>query len=501
MEFCRRWGIADRVTEAGFPQDYKLNMVYCTSLAGHLLERDDYPSQGDKETPPSSTEKRQWCPQLLFDPMLARAVAEYKRVTMRYLCRLDSFEQTTDEVLAHIVDARTGERNTIRARYMVACDGAGSFVRETAGIGQSGRVLGYSINIFFRSPDLLRSHDKGEAERYLFVNTEGTWGNITVVDGRESWRLTVIGSSDKMDLTQFDAAGRVRRAIGRDDVKFELIAVKPWRRSEMMADQFRAGRIFLTGDAAHTMSPTGGFGMNTGVIDAVNLGWKLQAMLDGWGGDALLDSYETEQRQVVERNARASTHNFDLWVGVKEMCAQVMDDTPEGERARRAVGTRLKESLRSEWECLGVMLGHRYEASPICVPDGTPPVPDPVSDYIPTARPGSRAPHAWLADGRSTLDLFGRGFVLLRLDKTPVDASSLVAAAASQRVPLDVVDVDDPEISALYARRLLLVRPDGHVAWRGDALPPDANWLISVVRGASAQADTAEYRHAQAAED
>jgi 2-polyprenyl-6-methoxyphenol hydroxylase-like FAD-dependent oxidoreductase len=486
MEFCRRWGIADRVIHAGFPQDYKLNMVYCTSLAGHLLERDDYPSQRDKETPPSSTEKRTWCPQLLFDPLLAQVVSEYDCVTMRYHCRLENFEQDADKVVAYTVDARTGAQTAIRARYMVACDGAGSFVRETAGIAQSGRVLGYSINIFFRSPDLLRSHDKGEAERYLFISTEGTWGNITVVDGKESWRLTVIGSSDKMDLSQFDAEARVRRAIGRDDVRFELIAVKPWRRSELMADRFRTGRIFLAGDAAHTMSPTGGFGMNTGIIDAVNLGWKLQAMLDGWGGETLLDSYETEQRPVVERNARASTHNFDLWVGVKERCARVMDDTQEGERARRAVGTTLKESLRSEWECLGVMLGHRYEASPICVPDGTPPPPDPASEYIPTARPGSRAPHAWLADGRSTLDLFGRGFVLLRFGKDPANAASLLTAADAQRVPLEAVDIDDPQTNALYARRLVLVRPDGHVAWREDAAPQDADRLIRVVRGAVA---------------
>lgn len=486
MEFCRRWGIAERVKQAGFPQGYKLNMVYCTSLAGHLLERDDFPSQRDQKTPLSSPEKRQWCPQLLFDPLLARVVAEHDSVTMRYRCKLESFEQSADEVFAYTIDLGTGERRTIRACYMVACDGSASFVREAAGIQQTGRVLGYSINIFFRSPELLRAHDKGEAERYLFIGTEGTWGNITVVDGKESWRLTVIGSSDKMDLSQFDARAQVRRAIGRDDIPFELIAVKPWRRSELMANQFRLGRIFLAGDAAHTMSPTGGFGMNTGVIDAVNLGWKLQAMLDGWGGDALLDSYDIEQRPVVDRNARASTHNFDLWVGVREMCRHVLDETPAGERARQAVGTRLKESLKSEWECLGVMLGYRYEASPICVPDGSPPTPDPVSEYIPTARPGSRAPHAWLGDGRAILDLYGRGFVLLRLGEVPADADSLVAAARAQRVPLEVVDIDDPEIHALYVSRLVLVRPDGHVAWRGNAVPRDVNHLIDVVRGAAA---------------
>ena len=469
---------------AGFPPDYKLDMVYCTSLAGYLLERDPYPSMRDKPTPPESPEKRTWCPQPMFDPMMARAAAELGDVSMQYHCRLDRFEQTADEVVAHIVDEQTGTRRTIRARYMVACDGAASFVRGAAGIEQDGTFLGYSINIFFRCPDLLRGHDKGQAERYLFVGPTGTWGNITVVDGHATWRLTVIGGAEKFDLDTFDPVAHVRRAIGRDDVAFELIAVKPWRRSQLMARTFRQGRILLAGDAAHTMSPTGGFGMNTGCIDAVNLGWKLQAVLDGWGGDALLDSYEAEQRPVVDRNALASTNNYDLWVGLKSMCAHVLEDSEAGAQARRDVGRLLKESLRSEWECLGVMLGYRYEDSPICIADGSPPPPDPVSEYHPTARPGSRAPHAWLPDGRSTLDLFGRGFVLLCFGGSHDDAQRLVLEADRQRVPLEVVEIAAPEIAALYERAFVLVRPDGHVAWRGDAVPSDAASIIRRVRGA-----------------
>jgi 2-polyprenyl-6-methoxyphenol hydroxylase-like FAD-dependent oxidoreductase len=482
MEFCRRWGIAERVAKAGFPQDYKLDMVYCTSLAGYLLERDEYPAQRDRKPPPSSREARTWCPQLQFDPMLARAAEEQRSVTMRYLCRLDSFEQTPEHVVAHVTDMQSGAAQTIRAKYMVACDGAASFVRDAAGIEQDGDVLGYSVNIFFRAPGLLRAHDKGQAERYLFIGPEGTWGNITVVDGSDRWRLTVIGGGEKFDLAAFDPAAKVRRAIGRDDVKFDLIAVTPWRRSQMMARQFRKGRVLLAGDAAHTMSPTGGFGMNTGCIDAVNLGWKLEAMLDGWGGEALLDSYEAEQRPVVHRNALASTRNYDMWVGVRALCGPVLERSEAGNRARRAVGTRLKEGLREEWECLGVVMGYRYDPSPICIPDGTPPPPDPVSEYFPTARPGSRAPHAWLPDGSSTLDLFGRGFVLLRFGAA--DVSSLVSAACRVTLPLEVFDIDAPDIVALYERRLVLVRPDGHVAWRADAVPDDAERLIDTVRGA-----------------
>jgi 2-polyprenyl-6-methoxyphenol hydroxylase-like FAD-dependent oxidoreductase len=495
MEYWRRWGIADRVARAGFPQDYALNMVYCTSLSGYLLERDVFPCQRDVKAPDSSPERRTWCPQLLFDPLLARAVAERPNVTMRYHCRLESFAERADHILARAVDTRTGERLDLRARYLVGCDGAASLVRAAAGIPFDGDVLGYSINIYFRAPRLLDSHDKGQAERYLFVGPQGTWGNMTVVDGRENWRITVIGSGDKMDLERFDARRHVRRAIGSDADDFEITAVRPWRRSEMTARHYRQGRVLLAGDAAHTMSPTGGFGMNTGIIDTVNLGWKLEAVLGGWGGAALLDSYDAEQRQVARRNALASTQNYKMWTGLSSLCDHILDNSAAGADARRDVGAYLKEGLRMEWECIGVMLGYRYEASPICIADGTPPPPDPVSEYHPSTRPGSRAPHAWLADGRSTLDLFGRGFVLLHFGAATEDTDRMTAAARARRVPFECVGIADPKIAELYDRRFVLVRPDGHMAWRGDTVPRDCEGLIATVCG-GAQIGTAEvYRH------
>ncbi len=483
MEYWRRWGIADRVAAAGFPQEYALNMVYCTSLTGHLLECDKYPCQRDVKPPASSPERRTWCPQFLFDPLLARALAERPGVTARYHCRVTRCAQYPDHVLAHAVDTRTGDAVDIRARFLVGCDGAASHVRAEAGILFEGKTLGYSINLYFRAPNLLAQHDKGEAERYLFVGPEGTWGNITVVDGRDNWRMTVIGSGDKMDLEGFDPRAHVRRALGSSAIDFEVTAVRPWRRSEMMARHYRHGRILVAGDAAHTMSPTGGFGMNTGIIDTVNLGWKLEAVLDGWAGPALLDSYDAEQRQVARRNALAATQNYNLWVGLADRCKPILDETVEGEHSRRRVGAMLKEGLRMEWECIGVMLGYGYEASPICIGDGTPAPPDPISDYVPTSRPGARAPHAWLSPGRSTLDLFGHGFTVLRFGAA--DPMPLAAVAREQGVPLAVISIAEPAIAALYERALVLVRPDGHVAWRGDAVPNNPALLMRRVRGAA----------------
>ncbi|MGH6923773.1 MAG: FAD-dependent monooxygenase [Propylenella sp.] len=485
MEYYRRWGLTRLVPKAGFPQDYKLSMVYCTGLGGHLLEREEYGSQSEQPRPAESPEQRTWCPQLFLDPLVARALAQHASATMLYHHRFESYAERPEHIAARVTDTGSGRSLEIRAQYLVAADGAASGIRAMAGIEQEGNPnLGYSINVYFRAPELLKRNPMGEAERYILVGPEGTWGNITVVDGRENWRLTVMAGKEKVDLDAFDSRAAVRRAIADDTIPFEVTAVRPWRRSELIAKTYRAGRVFLAGDAAHTMSPTGGFGMNTGVIDAVNLGWKLQAALQGWAGERLLDSYTVEQRQVAIRNARASTHNFHLWTALKALCGPILDETTEGEAARREVGRRMKEGLRIEWECLGVQLGYRYEDSPICVADGTPPAPDPISEVVQTARPGARAPHVWLSDGRSTLDLFGRGFVLMRLGRKPPDVSAIVEAASERGVPLRVETIAEPAVADEYEGKLVLVRPDGHSAWRTDAQPKDSCALIDVVRGA-----------------
>ena len=192
----------------------------------------------------------------------------------------------------------------------MACDGIGSAVRNSLGIDMQGNAkLSYSISILVRLPGLLDLIDKGQAERYIFVGSDGTWGNWTVINGTDLWRMTILGTEEKLDLKTFDAAQWIRKGLGRDDVDFEVLSILPWRRSELIAASYRHQRVILAGDAAHTMSPTGGMGMNTGMGDAFDLGWKLDATIKGWGGPRLLDSYEAERRPVAIRNAKFSTHN------------------------------------------------------------------------------------------------------------------------------------------------------------------------------------------------
>jgi hypothetical protein len=233
------------------------------------------------------------------------------------------------------------------------------------------------------------------------------------------------------------------------------------------------------------MSTTGGFGMNTGIGDAVDLAWKLEATVKGWGGPFLLESYEVERKPIAMRNLEEATEMFLQSKAMHPGSDTIGEDSPEGERLRAAfTEALLAGNIRRQFEVEGIALGYRYDPSFIVYPDGTPPPPDEVSTYTQTARPGSRAPHAWLSAGRSTLDLFGDGFKLLLFgDKAP-DVKDLLAAAAARQMPVAVVDIADPEIARLYEQKLVLVRPDGHVAWRSNSSPKDADELIDRVRGA-----------------
>lgn len=485
MELARRWGLADDIRNAGFPPDYELSMVFCTDLNGKLIAKEPYPSMRDTPTPPETPEKKQRCPQSWMQPVLAKAAADMPGVEIRHLHRLEGFSQDKNGVTARVFDQSASRERVLRAKYMVACDGAGSMVREGLGIELEGRLLSYSINILFRAPNLVAQHAMGEAERYIFTGPDGTWGNLTVVDGSDTWRITVLGSHEKMDLDSFDAASWVRRAFGDAEIPFEILSVVPWRRSEMLAKRFREGRIILAGDAVHTTSPTGGMGMNTGMQEVLDLGWKLEGTLRGWGGPELLASYEIERHPVAARNLGFSTANFNAWKDVPDTSA-ICDDTEEGEALRASVGGKLRASTRVEWESLGLQIGHRYDESPICIPDDSPPTPDDYRIYLPTARPGARAPHAWLADGRSTLDLFHDAFVLMVFDEAE-GIAQLERAFADRGVPLRIERIDQPEIAALYETALVLVRPDGHVAWRG-AVVDGAEAIVDRVRGAGDRA-------------
>jgi 2-polyprenyl-6-methoxyphenol hydroxylase-like FAD-dependent oxidoreductase len=483
MEFCRRWGVAKAVYECPFPADYPLDVAFVTNLAGYEL--------GRLRVPPRMTEpdsyspvRQQVCSQMWFDPILQRCASTFANVDLRYRMRLDSFEATDDGVTADIVDMPSGRRERVQAEYLVGCDGANSAVRRALGIELAGHgVLGHSLNLFFRAPHLLSRCGKEPGTTFIAVDRQGLWAILRAIDPANAmWRLMVVNVDGKDTPESIDRQALIRRMVGRD-MAVEWLGLSIWTRRSAVAEHYSRGRVFLAGDAVHQFSPSGGQGMNTGIGDAVDLGWKLAAVLNGWGGDRLLRTYDSERRPIGVRNVDMTTgfyldhHKFTDGLAVLE------EDTPAGSQIRHFLGEALVRDVGRMFCTVGLQLGYRYDSSPICVSDGTMPDPDDPKEYKPSACPGSRAPHVWLRDGHSILDLYGRGFVLLRLGADAPDTSALESAARARGVPLVSVMVTGPKTMDLYQHRLVLIRPDGHVAWRADDMPPSPEEVIDRVCG------------------
>jgi 2-polyprenyl-6-methoxyphenol hydroxylase-like FAD-dependent oxidoreductase len=484
MEFCRRWGIAEKVKQAGWPQTHPGDFIYVTTMAKHEIFRQKFASyveQGDLGYTPEGPRQ---CPQIFFDPILLRRARSFPSVTLRHRAEVESFDAGIDGVHARVKSLGSGVSEIISAAYLVGCDGFDGLVRKALNTQYEGSgLLSYSLSIFFRSKALGELHDKGWGRFYRLVDDSGHWSDLVAIDGRELWRLTLFQLDPDTDANSFDVAGALIRAVGKP-FSYEVLSVLPWKRRELVAKSYGAKRVFIAGDAAHQMSPTGGLGMNTGIGDAVDLGWKLAGLLQGWGGALLLESYELERKPVATASVLASSETFQYETTLPANPA-IAEDSREGETARRELAEALKGRRGAGNERLheSVKLGYRYESSLVIFPESETTVPK-SETFLQLCRSGARAPHAWISEGYSTLDLFGGGFVLLKFGKDSLDANKIVEAAAARRVPLTVHDIDDAKIAELYERELVLVRPDGHVAWRGDVGPDDALALIDRVRGA-----------------
>ena len=486
MELCRRWGIVDWVEVAGYERDHPQDCVWVSALSGgYEFGRECFPRPCDEICPPQSPQHRERQPQNFFDPVIARFAGQYPHVDIRYHTELLGFEEHADGVRAEILDTASGRKSVVEASYLAGCDGGGSLVRQKLGVSlPESAVLTYTTNAIFRCKNFWALQDREPGYRFIFIGPDGTWATIVAINGRDQYRFSFVGDGNKRALTEPELRAAIIKAVGRE-FEFEILSTMPWIRREYVADSYGTARVFLIGDAAHLNSPTGAFGMNTGMQDAADIAWKLAAAVKGWGGQKLLQSYGAERRPVALRNVKEATANLKRMMSTREKKPPkaIFEAGAEGDRARAIFGAEYTEMMKQEWFTLGIHLGYWYENSPVIVPDGTPPPPDEVMTYTQTARPGSRAPHVWLAPGKSTLDLFCHEFVLLRFDPG-VSAEAMATAAQSAGVPFRIVDIDNADAAKLYERKLVLVRPDGHVAWRADAVPADCRPLIETVRGA-----------------
>ena len=288
------------------------------------------------------------------------------------------------------------------------------------------------------------------------------------MDLQDQWWAIANGVS--AEVGEADPLALIRGLVGAN-TPAEVLGTDPWTARMLLADHYRNGRIFLAGDAAHLNPPWGGHGFNTGIGDAVNIGWKLAAVLEGWGGERLLASYEAERRPIAERTIREAVANMRV-LAPDLGDAELVVSGSAGEQARQAAAETIRATKDREFHSLGLVLGYAYDTSPVIVDDGTPPSPE-SQNYEPTARPGSRLPHRWLPDGASLYDKLGSGFSLLRLGNG-ADVSTFMGGATARGAPLTVLDLRDQALEEIYGASLLLVRPDQHVVWRGAAVDRQA---------------------------
>ena len=381
-----------------------------------------------------------------------------------------------------------GERRTLRAAYAVGADGGTSPTRKALGIRYGGEsraerdfMGGRMFAFHFRSNSLYDLIPHPRAWMYWTINPHRRCF-MASVNGRDEFTFHTQLKADQTADAITDAAAKAMLADAMAaPIDVELIARSSWNAGyTLVAERYGAGRILLGGDAVHLFTPTGGLGYNTAVEDAVNLGWKLAAMLKGWGGPELIASYETERQAIARRNT-AYARGFADSVGLYVPPPELEDDSRAGEEARRIAGDHFNAHARAEFNIPGVTFGGRYDGSPIVISDGTSPPPDAANTYVASACPGGRAPHAWLPDGRSLYDAFGFDFTLLRLGPRAPEGAAFGAAAAALGLPLEVLSLPDAALRELYGADLALVRPDQIVAWRGN----DAGDAAMVLRRAS----------------
>ncbi len=491
-ELMRRWGIADRLAEASpFGVDYPTNIHFVTRLGGYPLTRFDRALNCSPERDERYAEHGQWVPQYKLEKVLRDKVKSLPHVELRHGTEFVALEEGDSAVDVRIRDA-AGAIETIRADFLVGADGARSSVREAIGATMVGTYgLSRNYNIIFEAPGLADTHSHGPGVMYWQINPEAP-SVIGPMDEGDIWFFGPTGLPPDATLTEAEAEALIRRATGID-LPYRVLSSDVWIASRLSADRYRRGRTFLAGDACHLHPPFGGFGMNLGVSDAVDLGWKLAAVLQGWGGATLLDSYESERRPVHDLVMDEAESNHAVLAN-QLFRDGIEEEGPAGEAIREEVAALIRRSKEREFNALGVVKGLRYLNSPIIPADGSEPEWRPSRDYQPSASPGSVAPHAWLADDRSLYDLFGAGFTLLVLDDAgDGDVASAIAEARRTGIPLDVVRLPDPALAALYGAVRALVRPDQVVAWRGQAWPSDEA-LLERVSGRGAHVIAAEYQ-------
>jgi 2-polyprenyl-6-methoxyphenol hydroxylase-like FAD-dependent oxidoreductase len=494
MEIYRRLGIARRIRAAGLPDDYPNDVVFRTRATGYELTRIPIPCRNERLTATGGPDTDWPTPepahrinQIYFEPILFESAAATRGIRLLNRTRVEAIEQDRDGVRASACDLDSARRFDIECRYLIACDGGRSGIRRLIGAKLEGdEVIQRVQSSYVRAPSLIELITPPPAWMSYLYNPERA-GNLIAIDGRETWLIHNYLLPHERDFETVDRDRCIRALLGVDaSFEYELLGKEDWIGRRLIADRFRSERVFLCGDAAHLWVPYAGYGMNAGIADAMNLSWLLAAHLKGWAPQALLAAYEAERMPITAQVSRFAMRHAEGVIRERtQLPPELEEDSPAGARARMEVGRAAYALNVQQFACAGLNFGYFYEHSPLIVYDGESAPAYTMFDYTPSTVPGCRTPHLWLADGRSLYDALGPDYTLLRFDPQ-LDASALETAARARQVPLTVLDVRPRSAVAPYAHKLVLSRPDQHVAWRGDSLPDEPLALIDRVRGAHA---------------
>lgn len=481
MELFRRIGVADRIRELGYPADNPMDVFLMTRMDELPLAVIKFPSVAEWRRRISAThdgsyplEPYQLVSQNKLEPLLKEVAEATPNVTVRYGCTLLDFVQDENCVTVS-AQAHGGEPATFVASYLVGCDGGVSTVRKKLDVRLEGLgSIRQMTQVIFYSDDLYEKIPYGKGRHYSFANEDGT--SLVAQGDRKEFTLHT-NLPPETDFIPF-----IKDLVGFS-CEIKILHVLPWRHHLLLADRYRVGRVFLAGDAAHLVIPTGGLGMNTGVGDAFDLSWKLAGAVHGWGGPALLDAYDQERRLVGKKNVEVSgwaAEGVPIWRAL--VTPDAMEDSEKGADLRHQISKSFIVNHGRMHGMRGAEYGYSYAGSGIILTE-----PGSVEDwdrdvYTPHTRPGVRIPHMWLRDGRALQDVAGDWFTLLDLS-TQSETAAVEAAFRASGVPLSVLKLDEPHMREVYGASLLLLRPDLHVAWRGDAEPGDAEQMVAQVTG------------------
>ena len=491
MEYYRRWGIDKAITEAGIPPDHPADYYWVSSLHGRQLHRISLPPfkkiREVKDTGGYVKEEHTWSPYLKtitgqneVEEVVLNYIRTLSNLSMNFNVSLETFEQDSAGVTSIIKNLKTGKSEEVRSKYLVGCDGGKSMVREKLNIGLSGRAdMAKFVSIYFKAPNFMKCHKFGTANIFFPLHKNYA-GFLLNWDGGTTFTYHLMLKPGQL-WNEVNAKNSIEAVLGKT-TDIEIISVQPWTAHALVADKFHDKRIIMAGDAVHLFTPTGGFGMNTGVSDAIDIAWKIQAMVEGWGGNKLINSYFDERHPVGVRNTKEAADCFDQLNSVMQYGDILDEESERAEKLREKLSFNLKEQDKLIASS-GTLLGYRYNNSSIIIPDGTKETIDNPRKYIPTARPGHRAPHIWLDEGISIYDKFGKNFTLLVFNEELNNARILISEAESIGIPIKLLKIDDHEAFSLYENKYVIVRPDLMIAWRSDNIPQNSIDILNKIIG------------------